>query len=109
MHQARAALCAVIFCGLIRSAAAAFVTGNDLYSWCKDENATYLDGACLGFIEGRWDLAGGLGLICGEKGVTGRQVRDVVFRYLQIKPEIRHQPAASLVLQAVHDAFPCHN
>jgi hypothetical protein len=52
-----------------------------LYSWCKNESAGFQDGACSGFITGSYDLAESGGLICGQKGVTVRQIRDVVFHF----------------------------
>ena len=44
---------------------------------------------------------------CVDEGVLNSQISDVVKRYLTQFPEKRHHEAASLVLAAVQEAFPC--
>jgi hypothetical protein len=89
----------------------AFYTGNELWSHCSDESA-YSSGLCMGFVMGIADVMGAgsaiLGArVCLPERVNGGETRDVVKRYLELHPERRHYAAASLVLDALAQAFPC--
>jgi hypothetical protein len=39
--------------------------------------------------------------------VLAGQARDVVVKYLQENPAHRHEAGATLVMEALHDAWPC--
>jgi hypothetical protein len=44
---------------------------------------------------------------CIPDGVTQGQVRDIVVRYLDQNPTIRHGPAQILITMALKESFPC--
>ena len=88
-----------------------FYTGNDLWSQCTS-NAPFQSGFCAGFVAGIADILAADPLIIGQMvcaplDVTTDQKRDVVKRYLEQHPERWHYAAASLVLDALAEAFPC--
>ena len=90
--------------------ARADATGNQLYDACSapEQNQVY-GAACLSLIDGVSQVGKIRGDFCiRTSGVTMGQSRAVVLRYLEIHPELRHQPAGLLVLQALMQAFPCH-
>lgn len=105
-------LCMVSFSG---SAAGAryfgALDGNRLLSMC-DESASF----CVGYIFGVMD-AFGMGRAsgqwatevdyCAPEQPSGRQVEDIVTAYLEGIPKTRHQHAATLVVYALADAWPC--
>jgi hypothetical protein len=63
---------------------------------------------CLGEITGHYDMMIAVGFRCSNaKGVDKGQVRDVVLKYLRDHPAKRHQPSASLTIEAMTDAFGC--
>ena len=45
--------------------------------------------------------------VCFGKGVRAVQIRDVAIQYLASHPQERHYDAASSVLKALQQAFPC--
>jgi hypothetical protein len=93
--------------------------GNELFSDCSAENATYSNGICMGYIVGVGDAVLDLqflGLIDArfspicvprKSGVTVGQMVDIVKKYLTDHPEFRHQGGGALVVQALRQAFPC--
>ncbi len=91
-------------------------TGNDLLRWCKDPNQ-YGRGQCLAFMTGAkegWDTAmflvkpPGLPFAgCPDSKVTNGQIRDVVVGFLERTPARRHEPAITLFVHAMREAFPC--
>jgi hypothetical protein len=48
----------------------------------------------------------GAAVFCIPAVVAG-QARDVVVKYLQENPAHRHEAGATLVMEALHDAWPC--
>ena len=93
-------------CGPVLAAAG---DGNELLAACLRPAETFDRGYCLGYIVG---AAGALELeasVCPPKGITLGQLKDVVVRYLQAHPEIRHQSATFLTSIALIDAFPCRH
>ena len=98
---------------------ASFNTGNDLYAKCsavKSEATYYQDSAyCLAYVIGIVDafefnegVKSGLKL-CVPGGVTAGQLRDIVVRYLQNKPQDRHNAGSVIIFLAMSEAFPCQN
>jgi Ssp1 endopeptidase immunity protein Rap1a len=89
---------------------AAFYNGNKLYTECTGSKATD-QVSCISYIEGIADMVAGLwtpkDTACFSPGINAGQLQDIVVNYLQDHPENRHWPATILVLQALHDAFPC--
>ncbi len=75
-----------------------------------------LNGVCVGYIEAIVDAmhtvqdSGGTvngWRACIPQGVTVRQLRDLVIRFLRAHPELRHLAAIDLVTNALAEAFPC--
>ena len=60
-----------------------------------------------GYIIGVADATNGNGQHCVPNGVTVRQLSDVVQRFLENVPEMRHGPADSFVNVALRNAWPC--
>lgn len=97
-------------------ASAQFYTGNKVYTECTaDENAATYNVAralCLGFVVGVYDVvvplirSSGESALCVPDGVTLGQVTDVVIKYLRDNPAKRNNPAASLVTEALLEAWP---
>ena len=104
-----------------------FVDGNSLSEWCaswhwpldrdldlEDLKDAHPSGKCAGYILGVVDLDITLGQVTGKKSnvcvqnVQGSQLVDVVKFYLRGHPEERHFPAASSVVIALAEKFPCN-
>jgi hypothetical protein len=93
-------------------ASAQFYTGNDLYAVCiatqSEEAFNTKWGECLGYIIGIADAhIFAAPRNCPNSQVTRGQARDVVIRYLQLNPGIRHLSAETLASAALAQAFPC--
>ena len=97
-------LAAGILCALaLYPARAAFSDGNELHEACSREEP--FKSFCAGYIIGVFDSFEGEH--CAPAGVTIIQVHDVVKKYVDGHPEVRHLDATSLVLTALRRAFPC--
>jgi Rap1a immunity proteins len=90
-----------------------FMDGNALYGECADNRPVY-QGKCGGFVVGVRDTLStleGTGVvrrtICMPKAVTQQQAIDVARQFLTAHPELRHLSAASLVVGALQQSFPC--
>jgi hypothetical protein len=90
-----------------------FESGNELYDLCTSSSAVKL-GACSGYIMGVSDAesvlateTGHARLFCEPDSAVVRQDVDIVKRYLENHPELRHLSAASMVVFALQQAFPC--
>ena len=96
--------------------AGGFETGNDLFDYCQRREASctaYVLGAVDGFtysdeLHGQSE-ANHLTVFCTPDHANGAQLTDVFAKYLRDHPEKRHFAAASLILGAMMDAFPCPN
>lgn len=105
-------------------AQASFETGNELYQKCKPDRADYSGGFCLGYLSAVVDTHFETVFLvyiansdrkdvrtrtsyCLRDQVTLGQVRDVVNQYLEKNPAERDKEAASLVIKALAEAFPC--
>jgi hypothetical protein len=92
------------------AAAGGFLSGTDLYRYCIATTQPYETGACEGYILGvmdRFEASRENAHLrhCTRSGMTGEQVKDVVFKYLTDNPQIRGQPAWALVTEAVMKAW----
>jgi hypothetical protein len=104
---------------------AAFFSGNELYAICTSVSER---AECIGYVEGVLDVADFEGIFyhgrynlhsfeggpphyvdewCQPWGVTSQQAVDVVTMFLRDNPQIRHNRASTLVVQAMKKAFPC--
>ena len=91
-----------------------YESGNSLLQKCKSEpDLFYLHGICTGYILGVAEALDGpeRGLgnfrFCTPEGVTNGQLKDVVVKWLQVRPQHRHFTGSSLIAAALRDAFPC--
>jgi hypothetical protein len=87
-------------------------SGNTLLAKCVGAPATQL--VCAGYTTGIYDMINFLEatnttakLHCFPPGVTRLRIHDVVVHYLQEHPEQRNTGAASLVRDALQEAWPC--
>ena len=99
----------------ISGRAAAF-TGNELFETLKQSPRDF----ALGYIEGVVDAAATPTVANQTKGsirgwtfciptaVTRRQSADVVLKWLEVHPEVRHNLANGLVGGALQESFPCN-
>jgi hypothetical protein len=86
----------------------AFDRGNALYENCISSESVRV-AFCLGSASAYLDMMQALGYFCPGYGrtVNRRQVFDVFTKFLKENPELRHQPAASLAVQAFTKGFGC--
>jgi hypothetical protein len=91
--------------------------GNQLVSDCKNSETAFGfdEGKCIAFVigvENGFEMAyvvqGIQKPICLPSGVTNGQAVKVVVKFMKNHPEDLHQPAVSLTLKALIEAFPCH-
>lgn len=61
----------------------------------------------VGYVDGVADAAGRLGFVCYPTGVDDGQIREVVANYLRDHPERLHDPAGTLVLNSLFEAYAC--
>src|SRR5262249_55116764 len=92
-----------------------YVTGNDLLNYCMDASKQVF---CVAYIQGVSDAVSnaqqigklpqrGQGCVRFPDGVTAPQGADVVTRWLQAHPELRHLGAGGCVHGALSEAWPC--
>ena len=89
-----------------------FYSGNALNEVCRDPTKEVF---LLGFVAGASDALNATApymiqdfvAACVPEGATAGQLRDVTCSYLEKRPDIRHFPAAGLILGALREAFPC--
>jgi len=130
----RAAICGVLLALTITTANAAENThsANYILPYCKltadqvadNPSNSYLAGRCAGLVEGVINMSGLLKamhtlgdiphldpLLCAAvpEEVTIEQALKVVVRYGETHPREGPPPFTVLVLDALHDAWPCKN
>ena len=92
-----------------------YFDGNNLYGDCKNESDTLAQGFCVGYVSGLVDLdlfyadmiEGYRPQYCLRNAVNPMQLKELVIQYLEANPEQRQYPAASNVIMALKNAFPC--
>jgi hypothetical protein len=99
--------------------AGAFQSGNQLYEKCaaseRDPNYSQKFASCQGFVMAVLDTVDAVGSVttalkgtyCVPDSVTTGQLVAVVTRFFEARPEQRHLSAASLVIVAIQQGFPC--
>jgi len=81
------------------------------------ENAEYI--YCMGYIAGVMDAAVFMHTMSDEKntvwrwcgpadGIAGGQAARIVVKWLKNNPEKLHLRGDTLIIAALHEAFPCH-
>lgn len=110
----RVIMLVLLLVGLSGAAGAAFKSGNDLHTQCIDESEALKMMSfayCIGYITAVADVisdyAKSQGRNCFPPMVTGEQIVDVVKKWLETHPELRHYSAAWGVTRAFSEAFPC--
>ena len=86
------------------TANATWFTGNDLLAHINGE--PFERGGAAGFVTGVASAIDG-DLACIPAEVTVSQMRDMVYRTLQNRPDIRHQAAELIVAAVLMERFPC--
>ena len=93
----------------------AFTSGNEVYSACTSPSSQIVAvKTCLTYVAGVLDAITMMQdehmarrTVCSAMGVSIDQVKDVSVRWLANHPEARHHSAASLLLAAFQEAWPC--
>ena len=113
-HRAkRAVLIAAALSLFAMRAEAQDITGNHIIELCESASASDL-ALCHGFFRGLSDthsiyaaMGKGLHLYCLPRGVTQEQFERVAFKWMEAHPEYLDRPAAVLIVEALHEGFPC--
>jgi len=95
--------------GTATYAEGSFYDGNELYELCLNQRAS-ANMYIVGVMDGGEFMASindSLKLICIPDRVIARQLTDVGCNYLRDHPEKRQYTAASTILGAFADTFPC--
>ena len=98
------------------SSHAYFRDGNTLLRQLESDNAAERVSA-MGYVSGAFDMINEVDILinreskrylfCQPDNITLGQIVDIVKAYLRSNPEIRHKPAAELVMGALRRSFPC--
>lgn len=95
---------ALALCASASAAHAEFMDGNRLLA---DMNGTQMrQMSAVGYVMGASDALTTV-TVCMPDGVTVGQAHDIVKRYLEDNPAIRHLSADSLVNRALSRVWPC--
>jgi hypothetical protein len=96
-------------CGAHADRPMGFMTGNELLSVCDSSSD-----ACIAYVMGVVDMGvlaqlfGQTPLaICVPHGVMAKQLNDIVMRSLREHPQNQQAGAASLILFALRQTWPC--
>jgi hypothetical protein len=85
-------------------AQAEFMSGNNLY---KDMQGDALDNIhALGYVLGAADSAINV-TVCPPEGVKAGQVYDIIKKFLEANPAIRHYSADTIVRTRLEALWPC--
>jgi hypothetical protein len=90
-----------------------YMSGDDLLANCKADVDSNGQGRCLGYIAGLADFIitrqelRKQADICFPDGVSAEQMRDIVVRFLEARPEIRQYKADGAVVEALVKVWSC--
>ena len=86
-------------------------------TWQETQQIYFETGLCQGYVTGVVDTVsaeGGqafktnsAGPICLPKGITDDTLTDIVARYVDQSPTVRHLPGAQLIIMALANGLPC--
>jgi Rap1a immunity proteins len=80
-------------------------TGETLYGACQSE--VWCNAFAVGIMAaGPWSPVA-IALSCMPREASANQLRDVIMKYLQDNPELRHHYFADVITMAIYDAWPC--
>lgn len=88
-------------------AQAQFFNGNELLDRMKSSN-NFTSGVAHGYVVGIMDTMSGI-TICSPGRMTIGQVHDIMLKYLNENPDIRHLPADVIIETVMSNRFPCSN
>ena len=103
-------IAALVLAGQVQ-ATNAYVSGSMLLEWCKDDEPlciTYIAGVVDSYDTLQGSTTGGQTL-CTPEGVLVGQLASVVENYLRDNPQQLNYGAASQVLPAIREAYPCES
>ena len=96
-----------------------FISGTALLISCQAPKGSIDRVACSGYIMGFYDALGdadterGMGRgfgdvkFCRPKGATPDQMADIVKKYLEDNPQVRHEGVPAYIAVALYKAWPC--
>lgn len=88
-------------------------SGNFWLPMCAGQRGSVADAMCIAYIQGLgsaysfWDVRANLGKLCIPAGVTIDQMRAVIVKNLQERPDQWHRPFVVLSYEALIGAYPC--
>ncbi len=100
-------LSAALIAALPAAANAARFDGNALQTRCSVGEVKNCEVYLQGYSAALTEIPHSASPACIPEGVTGSQLRDVILKYLHNTPEQRELPAARLIANAFHKAWPC--
>lgn len=86
------------------------ISGANLKKICAsflDVPANTSEGMCVGYVVGIMSMMEYINVLCLPEKSTHAQAALVVQKYLSEHPEKLHSNAEELVVDALHEAFPC--
>ena len=103
-------MAAAVVLVLAGEAHAEWTRGNELHKWCSSDVDGYAS-ACAAYVSGIADVMEYAPVQEFKAWFSGEilrgQLTDVVKRWLEQHPELRHHSAVKLVPIALSEAFPC--
>lgn len=94
-----------------QGAAGWFYDGNELLARCEGAPSSveaYIMGIADGVQYGGQNATEYRGYrYCSPQSATSRQYRDLACSYIADHPGTRHEPAATLIMEALFSAWPC--
>jgi len=99
---------ALILSAILSLPAQAFmISGNILHdSFQKSETNSVANGFVKGYVAGVYDSYDKM--ICAPSTVNLGQITEMVGKYLEFSPSIRHLPADVIIAEMLSLAFPCN-
>ena len=99
--------------GRVDAGVRTFYTAGKILSYCESADVRKQD-ACTDYLAGisdatgQWVAWGDMSKrVCKPSGVNTRQLRKIYIKYANEHPENLHFAAASVVITAFTEAFPC--
>jgi hypothetical protein len=103
----------VVFLGILHALPplyAGWTDGNKLMEALEGQeknDTSYRSGYFDGYVQGVADASVGM-LWCSPPNVKAGQLSKIVAKYLRAHPELLHNGAEKLVINALQEAFPCN-
>jgi hypothetical protein len=101
---ALAALTVVVALGHAPVVHAEAMTGNMLLQICTNKYSSY-DSYCRGYILGITEVLTDSRIVQIPAGTSDNQLKDIVVKWLQANPKVRHHSGLELVATALGQAY----